>query len=69
MADNKSRRAKADRARVARNEGYEVAYFATKHNITLAKARALIERIGNNRAKLNAAAAKLKKGRAKKTPR
>jgi hypothetical protein len=54
---------------VARNEGYEVAYFATKHNITLAKARALIERIGNNRAKLNAAAAKLKKGRASRTSR
>jgi hypothetical protein len=63
MADNKKQRGKADRAKVARFEGYEVTYFATKHNITLAKARALIERIGNDRNKLNAAAAKLKKGR------
>jgi hypothetical protein len=63
MADNRNRRGKADRAKVARYEGYEVSYFATKHNIPLAKARGLIERIGNDRNKLNAAAAKLKKGR------
>jgi hypothetical protein len=31
---NKSKRGKADRSRVAGNEGYEVNYFANKHGIT-----------------------------------
>jgi hypothetical protein len=38
-----------------------VNYFATKHNITREQTRKLIARIGNDRNKLNAAAAKLKK--------
>jgi hypothetical protein len=59
MADNKSKRGRQDRSRVAGNEGYEVSYFARKHGITLEQARKLIQRIGNDRAKLNAAAAKL----------
>jgi len=63
VADNKFKRGKPDRTKVAGNEGYEVSYFATKHNITMERARDLIERVGNNRAKLNAAAAKVKKGR------
>jgi hypothetical protein len=61
MADNKSKRGKSDRSRVAASEGYELYYFARKHSITPDQARALIERIGNDRAKLNAAAEKLKK--------
>ena len=63
MADNKKERGGRDRATVAGNEGYEVRYFALKHNISLGQARALIERIGNNRKKLNAAASKLKSKR------
>jgi hypothetical protein len=59
MADSKSRRGKSDRSRVAGNEGYEVNYFATKHGITREQARNLIKRVGNNREKLNRAAAKL----------
>lgn len=59
MADNKAKRGKADRTRVAGNEGYEVNYFANKHGITREQARNLIKKIGNNRDKLNKAAEKL----------
>ena len=61
MADNKSRRGAADRRKVAAGEGYELNYFATKHNITREQARNLIAKVGNNRDKLNAAASRLKK--------
>ena len=61
MADDKSKRGKADREKVSGSEGYEVAYFAKKHGITREQAVKLIDRIGNDREKLNKAAAKLKK--------
>jgi hypothetical protein len=61
MADDKRKRGKSDRTGVAESEGYEVSYFARKHGITAAQARSLIERVGNNREKLNAAAEKLTK--------
>ena len=48
-----------DRRAVANIEPYEVEYFARKHDISREQARDLIRRIGNNRDKLNAAAAKL----------
>ena len=48
------------RRKVAGGQGYEVNYFyfATKHGITRERARDLIKRIGNDRDKLNAAAAR-----------
>ena len=61
MADNKRKRGAADRRKVSASEGYEVNYFATKHNITREQARNLIARVGNNRDKLNVAASRLKK--------
>jgi hypothetical protein len=63
VPDNRKKRGGRDRATVAGNEGYEVNYFAHKHQISLGQARALIERIGGNRKKLNAAASKLKSKR------
>ena len=54
MADRKSKRGAEDRE-VGGSEGYEVSYFAEKHGITIAQARALIQRVGNDRAKLDAA--------------
>lgn len=60
MGDNKSNRGGRDRGRVAAGQGYELGYFARKHSISRNQARNLIERIGNDRAKLNAAAKKLK---------
>ena len=56
MADDKSKRGGGDRARVAKGEGYEVRYFARKHGISREQAEQLISRVGNDRAKLNAAA-------------
>jgi len=58
-AGQQSKRGEADRSKVAGNEGYEVNYFANKHGITRAQARKLIKAVGNNRDKLNRAAAKL----------
>ena len=60
MADNRSNRGGRDRGRVAGGQGYELGYFARKHGISRDQARSLINRIGNDRAKLNAAAQKLK---------
>lgn len=60
MADDKSKRGGPDRRLVAGDEGYEVNYFARKHGISTQQAEALIEKVGNNRGKLNAAAARLK---------
>jgi hypothetical protein len=61
MADDKTKRGGADRRQVAGGEGYEVKYFAKKHGITKDQAQGLITKVGNDRAKLNAAAEKLKK--------
>jgi hypothetical protein len=61
MADNKKARGAADRKKVAKGEGYEVSYFARKHGITAEQTRKLIDKIGNDRDKLNRAAEKLKK--------
>lgn len=70
MADDKTKRGKPDRSRVAGGEGYEVNYFATKHGLTREEARRIIARVGNNRKKLNSAAANLRRGPAtRKTKR
>jgi hypothetical protein len=49
-----------DSSRVAAGQGYEVNYFARKHGISTQKARELIRMVGNNRAKLEQAIARLK---------
>lgn len=67
MADNKKARGKADRSKVSKSEAYEVAYFAKKEGISAEATRDLIDKVGNSRKKLTAAAKKLKsKGGAKK---
>ena len=60
MADSKTDRGGRDRSRVAAGQGYELGYFAKKHGFSRVDARKLIELVGNDRAKLNAAAEKLK---------
>ncbi|WP_159871571.1 DUF3606 domain-containing protein [Novosphingobium sp. 9U] len=60
MADDTSKRGNEDRRKVAAGEEYEVAYFARKHGIEHEQALALIEEIGNDREKLDQAAARLK---------
>jgi Protein of unknown function (DUF3606). len=54
MPDNKRKRGKADRLKVARLESYEVAYVAKKFAVTAAKVRAVIKRVGNSRRKVYA---------------
>ncbi len=60
MADDKTNRGPFDRRRVAGDEPYEVSYFARQHGISVEQARDLIDRIGNDREKLDAAAQNLK---------
>lgn len=60
MADDKSKRGKPDRNKVAGGEPYEVAYFARKHKITTAQAKAIIKQYGPSRARCDTAAKKLK---------
>lgn len=62
MADDKSKKGSGDRQRVASGEGYGVGYFARKHGLTKQQATELIARVGNDRAKLNEAASKTRKG-------
>jgi hypothetical protein len=59
MADDRSKTNGADRKRVAADQGYEVSYFARKHDLSSEEARTLIERFGNNREKLNVEAEKI----------
>lgn len=60
MSDNRNDRGGRDRSRVAAGQGYELGYFARKHGISRDQAKQLIAKVGNDRAKLNAAAEKLK---------
>ncbi|MDB5719479.1 MAG: hypothetical protein JWP15_97 [Alphaproteobacteria bacterium] len=60
MGDDTDKTGAADRRQVAGGEAYEVDYFANKHGLSAQQARELIERIGNDRAKLDAAAGALK---------
>jgi hypothetical protein len=48
-------------AQVADSEGHEVSYFARKRGNTKDQAERLIKRVGNDRAKPNAAAEKRRK--------
>ncbi len=61
MADDKSKRGNEERRAGAGGEGYELRYFARKHQLTTAQAMDLIRRIGSDRAKLNEAAVRLRR--------
>jgi hypothetical protein len=61
MADSKQNVGEPDRSRVSGSEDYEVRYFADKHGISMDQARELIDRHGNQRDELDAAAERLKK--------
>lgn len=61
MADDKAKVGDPDRKRVAGGEGYEIRHFAEKHSISPDEARKLIDKFGNDREKLDAAAAQLRK--------
>jgi Protein of unknown function (DUF3606) len=59
MPVGKKRSSALHRRKAANSEPYEVEYFARKHDISREQARDLIRQIGNDRERLNAAAAKL----------
>lgn len=61
MSNNPSKRGAGDRARGGADQGYELRYFARKHGLTTAQANDLIRRIGNDRARLNEAAVRLRR--------
>ncbi len=52
MADNKDIRDGRDRSRVAGNEPYELRHIAEKYGVTEAEVKAIIERVGNSREKI-----------------
>ena len=60
MADDKTKLGSGDRDRVAGEQDYEVEYFARKHGISPDQVHQLIKEVGNDREKLDEAAAKLK---------
>ena len=60
MTDDTNDRGAQDRARVSGEQEYEVRYFADKHGISVEQAQELIDRHGNSREKLDAAAERLK---------
>lgn len=61
MADDKTADVgEPDRSFVAEGEGYELDYFAQKHGLSRDQARELIDRHGNDRDALDAAAEKMK---------
>ena len=60
MSDDLANAGQRDRDRVWGDEPYEVEYFARKHGLTMEQARELIARVGNDRAKLDAAAEAMK---------
>ena len=62
MADDPSK-TKEDRKLVAGEQPYEVAYFASKHGISAAQAKAIIKEAGPSRSKADEAAKRLKTGK------
>ena len=59
MADEKNEQDNRDRSRVPAGDGYEATYFAKRHKLTIEQAEKRIEKHGNGRATLDAAAEKL----------
>lgn len=51
--DDKSKTGGADRRQVAKTQQYEVGYFARKHRISAADARAILQEAGRSRDKAN----------------
>jgi hypothetical protein len=60
MPDDKSKVGESDRSKVAGNQDYELSDFAQQYGLSSEEARKLVERFGNDREKLYAAAESLK---------
>lgn len=64
MADNRSKRGKADRALIALSEPYEVRYWSKKFKVTPAKLKYAVKQVGHSSKKV-AAYIKLQKHKAR----
>ncbi|MDI4233174.1 DUF3606 domain-containing protein [Bradyrhizobium sp. Arg237L] len=54
MADSKKKRGRADRARIALGEAYEVAYWSKKFKVTPAKLKSAVKKVGHSAKKVEA---------------
>lgn len=63
MADDPNKRGRQDRSKVAGDQDYEVQYLARAHGLTPEQARELIARVGDDCAKLDQEAHKMKQRR------
>lgn len=54
MTDNKRKRGRPDRQKVAGKERYEVSYLAKKFGVSMKRVRAAIARVGHSRRKVEA---------------
>lgn len=61
MTDDRTPGRRGDQNNGTGSQGYELRYFARKHGLSTAQAMDLIRRIGNDRAKLNEAAVRLRR--------
>jgi hypothetical protein len=61
MAEDGVKVSGVERESAQRESAYEVADFARKHGLSMAEARGLIEKVGNDCMKLDEAAKKLKR--------
>ena len=61
MPDDKTKVGEADRSRVSADQDYEVRYVAEKYGLTVDQVKKLIARVGNDRAKLEEEAGKLRR--------
>ncbi|MBV8962785.1 MAG: DUF3606 domain-containing protein [Hyphomicrobiales bacterium] len=61
MIENDNKMSSVERQPTAKEMLYEIADFARKHGLSMAEARSLIEKVGNDCIKLDAAAKKLKR--------
>jgi uncharacterized protein DUF3606 len=59
MPDDKTKVGEPDRNRVAVDQDYELRNIAERHRLTLQQVRELMDRVGNDREKLDQAASKL----------
>jgi hypothetical protein len=60
MTDDKNKQDGRDRSQVSAEEDYELDYFAEKHGLSREEARLLIDKHGNSREALDAAATRLR---------
>lgn len=63
MADNKRKRGKADRRKVAGKQPYEVSYVARKFGVSAAIVRKIVKFFGNKRTTVYAAVRRRKRRR------